>query len=71
MKHHTVTHLYINGPRGPETIVRIAQGSGAKATLTCDVCGATTVVKLPGGRVDLQGLARLEAGVQRLHQGDA
>ncbi len=59
------------GPCGDGVEVEVAQTSRNKAMLTCSKCGAETVVALPGGRVDMVGMAALDDGVERLHRAEA
>jgi len=68
---YRVTKLTTNGsPHGDGVEVTLEQTSRNKAKLTCS-CGKTVEVALPGGRIDMTGLAALDDGVARLHRGDA
>lgn len=70
-KRAAVTDLLTSGgPCGDGVKVSITQVSRNRAQLACSKCGARADVSLPGGRIDLTGLAALDDGVKRLHRRD-
>jgi hypothetical protein len=67
-----ITKLVTNGSRcGDGTEVSVESVGKHDTKLTCSRCGATRTVKIRHGKIDRIGLARLEEGVRRLHEGDA
>jgi hypothetical protein len=66
-----ITKLYTTGSPHGDAEVDVVQTARNTATLTCLTCQAQTTVALPGGRVDVVGMAALDDGVERLHRGDA
>lgn len=68
---YTVTALLTKGGPcdGPE--VQVTQISRNKAELRCCKCNRTAMVALPGGKIDLTGMAALDDGVARIHREDA
>jgi len=71
-KTRIITALITNGgPCGDGAEVELSKVDRKRSRLRCLRCGASTVVRLPGGRIDRPGLLALDAGVERLHGGDA
>jgi len=67
-----ITKMLTNGgPCGDGCEVAVEAVSRHKTKVRCTRCGKERVVKIPHGKIDLVGFAKLENAVLHLHDADA